>query len=451
MWTTEILVMLAMIGINGVLAAYEIALASISHSRLHVLERDGRKGVRAASYMKANMEGSLAVVQLGITLVGAIAAATGGAGAEERISPWLEQVFGISAGIAEVLAVACVVIPLTGVTIVFGELIPKLFALRNKEWVCLRLSPAMRSFSTAVWPIVWVLETATATLMKWGGRHWQQRLDEHMKTESAELQELRASVALARTSRLIGAREEKIILGAAALSTRPVREIMLSAESISMLDVQASIGDCLIAAHLDMHTRFPVAERRGDPQSIIGYVNFKDIVAHMRLSPNEPSIRGIVRTIPNVDEQLALGTCLEQMMRGRLHIALVRSAAGSVVGLVTLEDIIEELIGEIEDEYDRLPVQIVASGNGWVVGGGLGLERLREVSGLDFLRDLPASGARTVSEWVTGHLQTPLVGGEVVRRNDLRLVVRKIRRQKVLEAQVESVPRLAGERRDGSA
>jgi putative hemolysin len=169
MWTTEILVMLAMIGINGVLAAYEIALASISHSRLHVLERDGRKGVRAASYMKANMEGSLAVVQLGITLVGAIAAATGGAGAEERISPWLEQVFGISAGIAEVLAVACVVLPLTGVTIVFGELIPKLFALRNKEWVCLRLSPAMRSFSTAVWPIVWVLETATATLMKWGG------------------------------------------------------------------------------------------------------------------------------------------------------------------------------------------------------------------------------------------------------------------------------------------
>jgi putative hemolysin len=200
-----------------------------------------------------------------------------------------------------------------------------------------------------------------------------------------------------------------------------------------------------------MHTRFPVAERRGDPQSIIGYVNFKDIVAHMRLSPNEPSIRGIVRTIPSVDEQLALGTCLEQMMRGRLHIALVRSAAGSVVGLVTLEDLIEELIGEIEDEYDRLPVQIVASGNGWVVGGGLGLERLREVSGLDFLRDLPASGARTVSELVTGHLQTPLVGGEVVRRNDLRLVVRKVRRQKVLEAQVESVPRLAGERRDGSA
>ena len=240
-----------------------------------------------------------------------------------------------------------------------------------------------------------------------------------------------------RTSRLIGAREEKIILGAAALSTRPVREIMLPSEFVTMLDVQASIGDCLIAAHLDMHTRFPVAEHRGDPQSIIGYVNFKDIVAHMRLAPNDPSIRGILRTIPSFAEDVALGTCLEQMMRGRFHVALVRNAAGNVVGLVTLEDIIEELVGEIEDEYDRLPVQIAAAGNGWVVGGGLGLERLREVSGLDFLQDLPPSGARTVSEWVIGHLQTPLHGGEIVRRNNLRVVVRKVRRQKVLEAQVE--------------
>ena len=166
--------------------------------------------------------------------------------------------------------------------------------------------------------------------------------------------------------------------------------------------------------------------------------NFKDIVAHMRLAPNDPSIRGILRTIPSFAEDVALGTCLEQMMRGRFHIALVRNATGSVVGLVTLEDIMEELVGEIEDEYDRLPVQIVAAGKGWVVGGGLSLERLRAVSGLDLLQDPPPSGARTVSEWVTGHLPTPLVGGETVQRNGLRVIVRKVRRQKVLEAQVES-------------
>lgn len=439
MWTTEILVMLAMIGINSILAAYEIALASITLSRLHVLVKEGRQGAQAALYMKENMEGSLAVVQLGITLVGAIAAATGGAGAEEQLSPLLQNSLGISEGLAEVVAVACVVIPLTGATIVFGELIPKVFALRNTGWVCLRLSPAMRSFAFAVWPVVWLLENAVTTLMKWGERHWQQRLDRHMKSEAAELQELRASVALARTSRLIGPREEKIILGAAALSLRPVREIMLPPEAISMLETTASIEESLIAAHLDMHSRFPVTERRGDPQSIIGYVNFKDIIAQLRLAPHEPSIRSILRTILSLPEDAPLGTCLEQMMRGRFHIALVRHAAGQVVGLVTLEDIIEELVGEIEDEYDRLPVQIVTVGNGWVVGGGLGLERLREVSGLDLLQDPPPAGARTVSEWVVGHLPNPLRGGEIVVRGSVRVVVRKVRRQKVLEAQLESL------------
>lgn len=114
-------------------------------------------------------------------------------------------------------------------TIIFGELIPKVFALRNKEWVCLRMSAAMQWFALSVRPGVWFLESVVTTLMKLGQRHWQARIDQQMKTESAELQELRASVALARTSRLIGAQEEKIILGAAALSQRPVRDIMLPA------------------------------------------------------------------------------------------------------------------------------------------------------------------------------------------------------------------------------
>lgn len=435
MWGVELVVMVSMIAVNSVFAGYEIALASISVSRLQVMIRENRTGARAALYMKENMEGSLATVQLGITLVGAIAAATGGAGAEAKIVPLLQETFQMSVGVAEFLAIALVVLPLTVVTIIFGELIPKVFALRNKEWVCLRMSPAMRWFAWSVGPVVWFLENTVMTFMRLGGR-WQARLDEQMKTEAAELQELRASVALARTSRLIGAQEEKIILGAAALSQRPVREIMLPASGINMLDVNASIADCLVAAHLDMHTRFPVAERAGDPQSLIGYVNFKDIVAHMRLAPHESSLRGILRTITSFREDTPVSTCLEALMRERTHIALVRNGSGQVVGMVTLEDMIEELVGEIEDEYDRLPVQGVPSGGGWVVGGGIALSRLRELTNLDLTVDLPPSGARNLNEWVVGHLGKPVKGGEVLERGDVRVVVRKVRRQKVLEAQV---------------
>ncbi len=140
MESSEILVVALMVFVNAIFAAYEIALASVSVSRLQLLQDQNHRGAAAALYMKQEIEKSLAVVQLGITLVGLVAGAAGGASATDDIAPRL-QTFGLSPATANVLAIIVVVLPLTGVTIVGGELLPKLFALRNKEWVCLRLSP----------------------------------------------------------------------------------------------------------------------------------------------------------------------------------------------------------------------------------------------------------------------------------------------------------------------
>ena len=109
------------------------------------------------------------------------------------------------------------VIPLTLFTIMFGELMPKVFSLRNKEWVCLRLSPVMRWFCFSVWPAVWLFETCVMAMMAWSERRWRPRMDPGRKSEAIELLELRAQAASARASRLIGEREEGIILGAAVL------------------------------------------------------------------------------------------------------------------------------------------------------------------------------------------------------------------------------------------
>ncbi|HRF00338.1 MAG TPA: hemolysin family protein [Pirellulaceae bacterium] len=437
MWGIELAVMGAMILFNGVFAAYEIALASISAARLHALVGTRVRGAASAEYMKRNMEGSLAGVQLGITLVGAVAAAVGGAGAEEKIAPLLQRTFGLSSGIADLLAIATVVAPLTVVTIIFGELIPKVFALRNKEWVCLRLSPAMHWFVRAVWPIVAGLEGSVTGLMRLAGRWLGDRID-RSESEASELHELHASVALARTSRLIGPREEKIILAAAALSHRPLREVMLPAEFMSMLDADASLGEALIAAHLDMHTRFPVAERGGDPQSVIGYVNFKDLVAFLRLAPRETTVRGIARSILRLSASEPVATGLEHLIRERTHIALVQDESERVVGMVTLEDIIEELVGDIEDEFDSLPTHLVQAGSAWVAGGGVSPDKLQSVAGLKLVIEGDERPIRHLSDWVLRALgQTPR-GGEVIDRDGLRVVVRKVRRQMVQEAQVES-------------
>ncbi|MCI0491731.1 MAG: hemolysin family protein [Planctomycetes bacterium] len=428
---------LAMIVANGIFAAYEIALASIDTSRLDRLAGEMRRGAAAALDMKKNMEASLAVVQLGITLVGAVAAATGGAGAQESIGPALIAA-GFSKTWAQVLSIGLVVIPLTFVTIVIGELVPKVFALKNKEWVCLQLSPGMRWFSLSVWPAVWLLEKSVSVITSWGERRWKPKSAERRIHEEATLQELRAIAALARTFRLIGIREEDIILNAARLSSTPLKAIMLPAQYVSMLNIDDSLGDSLIAAHHDMHTRFPATERYGDPQAITGYVNFKDIVACMRLSPQEPSIRSILRPLPSFYEDVSVSTCLEKLIHERNHITLVRGRDERVVGMVTLEDILEELVGEIHDEYDRLPSYVTKSGNSWVVGGFATLSHIREACGIEL--PAPDSGAppTTVNEWVLQRLGKPVQGGEILSADGVRTIVRKVRRQRVLEAQIAS-------------
>jgi putative hemolysin len=433
-WGIELAVMLVMIALNAVFAGYEIALASVSVARLEALARENRAGAKASLRMKRGMERSLAVVQLGMTLCGAIAAATGGAGADRQIVPLLGNA-GVSPALVDTLAIAIVAVPLTLVTIIFGELIPKVFSLRNKEWVCLRLSPLMSWLAASLWPVVWLVETPVMLILRWSERRWRPGSQAQGKGEAAELQELRAVAALARTSKLIGAQEESIIVSAARLSSRHVRESMLPAQYISMIEADSTLEEALIAGHLDLHTRFPVAEREGDPQSISGYVNFKDIVACMRVAGHNPSLQSVVRPIPSVQEDLTLSSCLEQLIREHTHIALVRGRSNKIVGMITLEDIIEELVGEIQDEFDRLPGHVKPSGTSWVVGGGVGLPKLKEATGIQLSGDGDAS-PKTLSDWVTGRLGGPVRGGESVRQGDVTVIVRSVRRQHVHEAQV---------------
>jgi len=435
----ELLVVGCMVLVNAIFAAYEIALASVSTARLRSLVESGHTGARSALLMKDGMEKSLAVVQLGITLVGLIAGATGGATAGRDIAPLFESI-GFSPGAAQGLAITWVVVPLTIITIIIGELVPKLFAIRHKEWVCLELSPFMRSFAAVSWPIVWLLESSASGLMALSERIWRPQSHWAGRSEAAEILELRSMASLARASRLIGDREERIIVGAARLASRQLGEIMLPAEHISMLELTEPLSACLVTAHLDMHTRFPVARRKGDPQSIVGYVTIKDIIAVLRFSPHEPSLSGILRAIPDLRDDMPISSALERLLREHTHIALVRDASGRVAGLITLEDIVEELLGDIQDEYDLLPIHVVRSGNGWVVGGGAGLAKYRDLSAIDLARkELPES-VHNISGWIIHHLGVSPRGGETVEASGVRAVVRKVRRQRVLEAFLERLP-----------
>jgi putative hemolysin len=424
----EILVVAVMLVINGFFVAYEMALASVSRARLSVLVAKKLKGATEAVFMKDNIEASFAVVQLGITFSTSIAAATGGLSASSALSPWLARTIHVGPVWADILAIVFWVIPLSCVTIVLSELLPKLLALHYRERVCLWLSPVMERLYHALSPLVRVFELAVKGLIK-----------RFLKGSSlAEgdgqgLHELQAAAALARTSRLIGAHQERIVVSAAQLSTRSIKTITIPLAEVSRIPMTATLSQALIRAHMDMHTRFPVCQQEDDPQSIEGYVNFKDIMAALKLNPADPSIKGIVRPLKVIDGEKAISEALEVMIQEKLHIIMVAGKKGDLIGMVTLEDIMEELVGEIEDEFDRLPGHAHPFPGGWIMGGAMAMTAVAEITGASLSLTVPNE---RLAEWCVRQGSEKLAGSQEIIADGLRVTIRKFRRRKVSEAAV---------------
>ena len=427
-----------MIALNGILSAYEMALASVSHARLLVLSQQKKHGASAALYMKDRLEASFAALQLGITLFGSIAAATGGAFVDENLAPRLIARWGLSALSAKLIAMTMFVLPLSVATILFAELLPKLFALRNREWVCLWLSPVMKRLAGFISPIVSGLERTVKGLLSLGQKYFHGLA---AQPESASLNELRAAVALARTSRVIGAREEKIVLAAAQLATRPIEQVILPAADISMIPMNATLAEALVQAHLDLHTRFPICTVANDPQTINGYITFKDLVVALKMKPASPTVEGIVRPIKKIRANSYISQVLEQMMREKIHIALVVNNSGVVLGLITLEDIVEEMLGDIEDEFDHLPTHFHRAGGGWIMGGGVSMTTVYQCLGMSLEAMPPAIRSLRLAEWSALILGRAVTRGDLLRAEGIEVSVRKLRRRKVAEAFLNFSPK----------
>ncbi|MBF0387419.1 MAG: DUF21 domain-containing protein [Candidatus Omnitrophica bacterium] len=424
----EFFLILLMLFFNGIFAAYEMALASISLARIHVLMGRKVKGAEDAHFMKSNMEASLAVVQLGIAIVGAVAAATGGLSVSDMLAPVLVDKWNLPKAAADILSLLVFVLPLSAVSTIFAELVPKMIALNNRERVCLQFSPMMRRLFLLMHPVVRLFER----IVKWIIVKTGQGRNTRNTEDDPGLHELQAAAALARTARLIGSHQEKILLAAATLSSRQVREIAIPLKDVSMVDIGNSLSQALIRAHMDMHTRFPVLEKAGDLQTVAGYVNFKDIISALKLNPEDPSVRGIVRPIKTVSGESSISQALEMMIKEKLHIMLVSGKHDRLVAMVALEDIIEELVGEIEDEFDRLPTHIHPFAGGWIVGGGVPMAAVAQQVGLSYQGSMEGKFA----DWCSAHGLDESAGGEVAEADGLRVIARKFRRKKVSEAAV---------------
>jgi len=424
----EIFVIIAMLLINAVFAAYELALASLSTGRIKHLAEQNIKGAASALFMKSRQEASLAVVQIGITIVGAIMAATGGAEAEKWITPYIEAIFHFSHGLSRVIAIGLIVLPLSALTITIGELVPKTLALKNNEKICLMLSPTMKIFSFFVYPLVIAFEWVTKLIV----RLFERKMKSFSQAEFGVV-ELRAQARALRTERIINSEQERMIIGASNLSKIKVKDIVIPSEDIVTLYADGSLAEHFVTVHLEAYTRFPVVEKQRDPHTIIGYVNIKELLFLAKTHPENPSLREIVRPMLAFLPDTSIGEAFSSMMKDHVHLALIRNHDGKIVGMITLEDILEEVIGDVQDEFDRLPKHITSSGKRYIVGGGVMISVLGMKIGKPELIDLVGSDI-TFSEWVKKNSKKKIADGDTLNINGYSIIIRKIHRTHVFEA-----------------
>jgi putative hemolysin len=251
--------------------------------------------------------------------------------------------------------------------------------------------------------------------------------------EADAVKDISVLAKFAALQNVISEDQEKILSQTIKLPGIKVKDIMVERDEIKYLSTRMSLMDALIEAHLHHHTRLPLIEGE-DRDKVIGYVNFKDIVSALQTNPKDPSLKGISRPVLEIRQDEPVSILLNKLTRGYQHIAVIRDHAGKVAGLVTLEDVIESIVGEMHDEYDVLPTyfyQIAV--NRYLAGGGISLKTLREKTGIN----LPDTG-KTLNEWLLSSLGKMPKVEDRIPFGAGTFIIRKVRRSNIFEVIIET-------------
>jgi putative hemolysin len=365
----EILVILALIVINGVLAMSELAVVSARPGRLKPLESKSR-GARMALRLAENPGRFLSSVQIGITAVGILSGALAGDTLGERLENWL-VLQGMSAEWASWLGVGGVVVAITYVSLIVGELVPKQLALRNPEGVAIRVAPLMVFISVVAAPVVWLLDRSGKALLWLLG---QRGVGGNKVTE----EEVHVLLAEAHEGGVLEDEERVMMAGVMRLSDRSARALMTPRNEVEMLTLGASSAEAIAAVRRIARPRMLVADERGD---VVGIVTLADVF--QTVSRRDPlDLKAILQDVPVVSDRMEALDVIEVLQKAEHQMALVYDEYGHFEGIITTADLLEAITGaEAASETDE-PAIVTREDGSLLVAGWMPADELCDRLGL---------------------------------------------------------------------
>ena len=386
----------ALVGLNGFFVACEFAVVKVRGSQLEALIEEGNLRANFVKHVRSHLDAYLSATQLGITLASLALGWVGEQFLVQILEPFFALVNIHSHGLVTSVSVALAFVGITFLHIVFGELGPKYTAIANPLSVALRIVRPLGLFYLLFRPAIWLLHKSSNLLL--------QGLLRMRPASGAELahseEELRLILEQSERSHEVSTLGRDLLINALDLRDRVVRDIMTPRGEVVYLDLEDSFETNVKKAIESRHTRFPLCRENLD--NTIGLIHIKELVPMMR-DPH-PDLTRIKRELIPVPEMMSLEKLLNLFLGKHAHVAVVVDEFGGTVGMVTLENVLEELVGDIQDEFDSEKEEFrKINENEFTVDGALGLYELRDAAGLD----LESADVSTIGGYVThllGHL-----------------------------------------------
>ncbi|MBD7969046.1 hemolysin family protein [Paenibacillus gallinarum] len=343
----DILVILILLVVNAFFAASEMALISINDNRIRILSLEGNKRAQKLEKLLEEPTGFLSTIQIGITLAGFLNSAFA---ADKFASLLVDYVLSlgvdISPSVLSSVSVIVITLILSYFTLVFGELVPKRIAMKKAEAIALAVSSPLSVLSKVVNPFVKLLTVSTNLTVRLFG------IDPNAEDEEASEEEIRMLVDTGLERGTIQQSEKMIIHNIFDFDNKDVSDMMTHRTDMIAISADTPLEDVLEIVQSEQYTRFPVFEERVD--NIIGILHVKDLIVQFRKDTTRPkSIMDMIRPAYFVSESKKGDDLLEELQQNRVHMAIVVDEYGGTAGLITIEDLIEEIVGSIYDEYDE--------------------------------------------------------------------------------------------------